>query len=288
MTGPRVIESPSELAAWRDSLNRPLHLVPTMGNLHAGHLALVEHARAGGAAVAVSIFVNPTQFGPNEDFERYPRTLDADCAALAESGGCDIVWLPSVATMYPLPESQRFSITPPPALADTLCGRARPGHFDGVCSVVMRLFWQLRPRRAFFGEKDYQQLLILRRMAEDFSLPLSLEAVATVREPDGLAMSSRNAYLDAEQRRRAPALYRTLCQLAEEAVDVSDAGTFAELERSGWMTLEAAGFVPDYVVIRDAGSLGPPGAGPLRLLAAAQLGPARLIDNVAITRQNPK
>lgn len=279
-----VLSSLDALARWREEIERPVHFVPTMGNLHAGHLELVRHAARDGAAVVASIFVNPTQFAPGEDFDSYPRTMDEDLAALA-TAGCDSVWAPDTETMYPMPEDRRFSIRPPGALADCLCGAHRPGHFDGVCNVVMRLFWQVRPERAIFGEKDYQQLLILRQMVEDFSIPVKIESVSTVREPDGLAMSSRNRYLTGRERAIAPQLYRALCELAETAMG-EEPGTFGDLRRSFILRLDALGFRTEYVEFRDADSLGPATGNNDRLFAAAHLGEARLIDNVAVTRQN--
>jgi len=277
-----VLDSREALEAWRDDQSRPVHLVPTMGNLHAGHLALVEHAARDGVVIA-SIFVNPTQFGPGEDYERYPRTLAKDLEALA-SAGCDAVWAPDFDTMYPLSEDRRFTIRPPKALTDCLCGAHRPGHFDGVCNVVMRLFWQVRPRRAVFGEKDYQQLLIIRKMVEDLSIPLTIDAVPIVREADGLAMSSRNRYLTASERAAAAGLYTVLQALSDGAQD-PDSGTFEALRVSGIQRLEQLGFRPEYVERRNAEMLGPADGLNDRIFAAAYLGQARLIDNVAVTRQ---
>ncbi|MGK7295658.1 MAG: pantoate--beta-alanine ligase [Candidatus Wenzhouxiangella sp. M2_3B_020] len=278
------ITDPAALAEWRKEVgDRPVHFVPTMGNLHAGHVRLVEAASGNDATVIASIFVNPTQFGPNEDYAHYPRTPGDDLEALARAG-CDCVWAPSVETMYPLPEPLRCAIRPPAALTGVLCGAQRPGHFEGVCSVVMRLFWQVRPDRAFFGEKDFQQLVVIRNMALDFSLPVAVEAVPTVRDDDGLALSSRNRYLSAEERRKAPLLYRTLREAAELASKSPEAELDA-LERTAAERLAAAGFEPEYVEFRDPGTLGPPDGPNLRLFAAARLGKARLIDNVAVKRQ---
>lgn len=254
-------------------------LVPTMGNLHAGHLALIDLARERADRVVASIFVNPTQFGPGEDFDAYPRTEAADLAALAERG-CDLAWCPAVATMYPLPES--FTISPPPSLAELLCGRDRPGHFDGVASVVLRLFNQVRPDVAIFGEKDFQQLLIIRRLAEDLALPVDVVAAPTRRERDGLAMSSRNQYLDADQRARAPRLYQALNEGARELVAGAD---WASVRARAWQVLIDAGFEPQYLEWRshhDLTETRQPGAG--RLFAAARLGRARLIDNLAVSK----
>lgn len=278
---PRVIDSLPELREAVERLrqrDRRIGFVPTMGNLHRGHLSLVEEAaRAGGGTVA-SIFVNPTQFGPGEDYEAYPRTLEADLAALA-SVGCDLVWAPPAETMYPLEEP--FMLRVPEGLSDCLCGRSRPGHFDGVATVVLRLFSQVQPDHAVFGEKDFQQLLILRRMARDFSLPVELVGVPIVREDDGLAMSSRNGYLDARERAVAPTLHRVLSDIANELAAGRD---FALLRDRALKGLESAGFRPDYLEWRSAEDLGEPKPDePSRVFGAAWLGKARLIDNVPAT-----
>jgi pantoate--beta-alanine ligase len=278
-----VLKTRESLAAWRNDQSRPVHFVPTMGNLHAGHLALVAHAARDGVVIA-SIFVNPTQFGPGEDYERYPRTPAEDLEALS-SAGCDAVWVPDIEAMYPLPEAHRYAIRPPPALSECLCGARRPGHFDGVCNVVMRLFWQIRPRRAVFGEKDFQQLLILRKMVEDFSIPVIIDGLPTVRERDGLAMSSRNRYLDESERAIAPGLYRVLRALADAAAKQAP-GTFDELRLSGIKRLDALGFRPEYVEFRNADTLAAADGKNDRIFAAARLGDTRLIDNVAVTRQS--
>lgn len=277
------LDSLEALTRWRALQSRPVHFVPTMGNLHAGHLKLVEHAARGDAAVVASIFVNPTQFGPGEDYESYPRTLAADLEALA-TAGCEAVWAPAEETMYPLIEARRFTIRPPAVLAECLCGAHRPGHFDGVCNVVMRLLWQVRPARAVFGEKDYQQLLLIRRMVEDFSVPVVIDAVPTVREPDGLAQSSRNRYLTDSERAAAPALYRELRALAEQTAR-DGPGTFGPNKRSVLERLVRLGFRPEYLELRDAETLAPGDGTNDRIFAAAHLGRARLIDNVAVTRQ---
>ena len=285
MNDPQILTSAAELAAWRMARNGPIHFVPTMGNLHAGHLALVDAAAAEGVGVIVSIFVNPTQFGPGEDFDRYPRTVEEDLARLR--GHCDAVWRPAIEDLYPLGPDRGFGVRVPEALGGVLCGARRPGHFDGVANVVLRLFQHVRPDRAVFGEKDYQQLTILRRLVEDFALGIRIDAEPTVREPDGLAMSSRNRYLSEDERRIAPALYRTLSELAAQADEADhrpSSGTLQALARSGMERLAAHGFEPEYVEFRDAGTLGPPARGALRLLAAARLGAARLIDNVVVSR----
>ncbi|RFF26598.1 MULTISPECIES: pantoate--beta-alanine ligase [unclassified Wenzhouxiangella] len=277
---PRVDETLPQL---RESVGRlrergdRIGFVPTMGNLHRGHLSLVEEAGRHCEATVASIFVNPTQFGPGEDFDAYPRTFEADLDAL-ESVGCDLVWAPSVATMYPL--EPPFMVHVPEALSDCLCGRSRPGHFDGVATVVLRLLNQVAPDVAVFGEKDYQQLLILRQMAGDFALPVEIHGAPIVREEDGLAMSSRNGYLDEEQRAVAPMLYRVLDGLAGK---LAAGGDFESLKRWGLEGLRAAGFRPDYLEWRSAEDLGEPKAGvPSRVFGAAWLGKARLIDNLPV------
>lgn len=285
MADPQVLRDGAELAAWRDAAG-PVRFVPTMGNLHDGHLALVDAARTLGGAVLVSIFVNPTQFGPGEDFERYPRTVEEDLARLA--GRCDAVWLPTIADLYPLGPDGGFSVRVPESLGGILCGAHRPGHFDGVANVVLRLFQRVRPDAAVFGEKDYQQLTVLRRMVDDFGLGIEITGRPTVREDDGLAMSSRNRYLSERERAVAPRLHATLLDLARQAEALpgdAPAGTFAALAQSGIERLDAMEFDTEYVEFRDARSLGPPAGHPLRLLAAARLGRARLIDNVVISRQ---
>ena len=264
------------IKGWR-SRGQSLALVPTMGNLHNGHLALVEEAGRRADRVVVSIFVNPTQFGPGEDFESYPRTRAADLAAL-EQVGCDLVWLPTVAQMYPLPLP--FKMQVPEKLAKQLCGASRPGHFDGVAGVVLRLFNQVGPDVAVFGEKDFQQLVIIRQLVEDFALEIDVVGLATVRDRDGLAKSSRNGYLDAAERARAPELYRVLDEMAEALRNGAD---FQALRAAALEQLEAAGFRPDYLEWRNARDLTAPNSDtPSRLFAAAWLGRARLIDNVGV------
>lgn len=277
---PRVIETLSSLrgavADLRAGAGR-IGFVPTMGNLHRGHLSLFEEARKHCDATVASIFVNPTQFGPGEDFEAYPRTFEADLEALA-SVGCDLVWAPPVETMYPL--DQPFMLRVPEALSDRLCGRSRPGHFDGVATVVLRLFSQVQPDVAVFGEKDFQQLLILRQMAQDFSLPVALVGAPIVREEDGLAMSSRNGYLDHRQRAIAPALNRVLRETAQRLIAGED---FEHLKNRALAQLQSAGFSPDYLEWHSAKDLGEPKPGdPSRLFGAAWLGKARLIDNIPV------
>jgi pantoate--beta-alanine ligase len=251
--------------------------VPTMGALHAGHIALVEEAKLAADRVVVSIFVNPTQFGPSEDFGKYPRKELADSRLLA-GAGVDLLWLPSVEEMYPGgPEIDvRAS-----EIGNVLDGAHRPGHFDGVTTVVARLFGQVRPDVALFGEKDWQQLAVIRRMAADLKLGIAIQGVPTQREDDGLALSSRNAYLLPEDRAKAVALPRAL-GAAERTI--ATGGDPAAALAQAIDTLSAAGFDVDYVELRDAATLGSPIEGqPMRLLAAARIGGTRLIDNIAVS-----
>ena len=258
--------------------------VPTMGNLHAGHVSLVELAKQHGRTVAASIFVNPLQFGAGEDFERYPRTLDADCDKLS-AAGCDLVFAPDVAEMYPVP--QTFSVQPPEALANDLCGAFRPGHFSGVATVVLKLFNLVQPRVAVFGSKDYQQLLVIREMVRQFNLPIEIVAGATLREPDGLAMSSRNGYLSPTERIQAPLLQHELAAVAA-AVRAGERD-YAALAATATRHLKMAGWRVDYVELRDAATLAAPSADSDRLvvLGAAWLGSTRLIDNLELDLGDP-
>ncbi len=268
------------LAALREALRgaQRIALVPTMGNLHAGHLHLVEQARGMADRVVVSIFVNPLQFGPNEDFERYPRTLEADCEKLTEVGA-DVVFAPPVEVMYPV--AQQVHIEPPP-LAAELCGAFRPGHFAGVATVVAKLFNLVQPQVALFGKKDYQQLAVIRALVQQLNFPLEVVGVETQRAADGLALSSRNGYLNEAQRAEAPRLYATL-QMLRQAVETGNQD-FAGLEREAAERLQQHGWRIDYVSVRQRSDLLPPGDGaePLVVLAAAWLGQTRLIDNVEI------
>lgn len=252
-------------------------LVPTMGNLHAGHVSLVELARRHGQPVVASIFVNPLQFGAGEDFERYPRTLDADCDTLA-AAGCDMVFAPPAAEIYPAP--QTFTVQPPAALANDLCGAFRPGHFSGVATVVLKLFNLAQPRVAVFGKKDFQQLFVIRELVRQFNLPIEIVAGDTMRCADGLAMSSRNGYLGPSERIQAAALYRELAGVAA-AVEAGERDYDALCAAAG-RRLKMAGWRVDYVALRDAATLQPPAPGSARLVAlgAAWLGTTRLIDNV--------
>lgn len=269
------------IAAWRRAGER-IALVPTMGNLHAGHLALVEAARAQAERVVVSIFVNPIQFVAGEDYETYPRTEAEDCRQL-ETQGTDLVFLPATEELFTqgLARHTRVSV---PGLEDILCGAGRPGHFAGVATVVTKLLNLVQPDVALFGEKDYQQLLVIRRAVADLALPVVIESVPTVREADGLALSSRNAYLTADERALAPALYRTLQAIAAHVHN--GAADYAALEAEGLQQLQAAGLRPDYLAIRDAATLAAPGDGDCVVLAAAWLGKARLIDNIRVAREN--
>jgi len=252
--------------------------VPTMGNLHAGHIALVRQAAALGGPCVVSIFVNRLQFLPHEDFDRYPRTLEADCEKLA-AAGCDIVFAPDERELYP--EPQGYKVSPPPAIADILEGEFRPGFFTGVCTVVAKLFGCVQPKVAVFGQKDYQQLMVIRGMVRQLALPVEIVAGATVREPDGLAMSSRNGYLSAAERAQAVELSRTLQAMADAAA--GGCRDWPALERQSMDRLRATGWHPDYLTLRRRADLLPPtdgdGPGSLVALGAARIGQTRLIDN---------
>jgi pantoate--beta-alanine ligase len=252
-------------------------LVPTMGALHAGHRALVTQAVATGAGVVTSIFVNPMQFGPNEDLSRYPRDEAGDLAQLTECG-CHIAWLPDVATMYPPDDATSIEVAGP---AERWEGAARPGHFRGVATVCTRLFGQVRADAAFFGEKDWQQLQVIRRVVADLLLPLGIVGVETVREPDGLALSSRNRFLTPAERALAPRLYTVLRETAAELAHGSPAAGPLARARAA---LEREGFQPDYFELVDGPSLTPLPAArpPARLIAAAKLGAVRLLDNIAV------
>jgi pantoate--beta-alanine ligase len=257
-------------------------LVPTMGNLHAGHMSLVQKARTLADRVVVSVFVNPLQFGPNEDFEAYPRTPEQD-HALLEAAEVDLLFEPSVDEMYPEGRIGTATVEVP-GISDDLCGAHRQGHFVGVVTVVTKLFNVIQPTVAVFGDKDYQQLLIIRRMVQDLNSPVQIASAPTCREPDGLAMSSRNRYLDPDQREIAPGLYQTLSEVADQVRE--DQRSIQDIEAWGKAELEARGFDPDYLVIRERHSLHAPNESDtdLVVLAAARLGNVRLIDNLAIDR----
>lgn len=279
-----VVHSKQELddhiAEWRHN-DEHVALVPTMGNLHAGHLALVELAREHAERVVVSVFVNPTQFGDGEDFEEYPRTLERDKRRLKKSAA-DLIFAPDVDTVYPF-GVKNATVVSVPGLSENFCGASRPGHFDGVTTVVMRLFALVQPDVAVFGQKDYQQQLVIRRMAEDLNLPVSIITSETIREDDGLALSSRNSYLTEEQRARAAALYAELSSVGQDLQD--GRRNFSELESAATQRLVDAGFDVDYFAIRRALNLEMPDrdCDDLVVLAAAQMGDARLIDNVVVT-----
>ncbi len=256
-------------------------LVPTMGALHAGHMALVDAAKQQASHVIASIFVNPTQFGPNEDFDAYPRRTEADSVKLA-SAGVSALWLPEVAEMYPDGFATTISVA---GLGNGLCGAHRPGHFDGVATVVAKLLTQVAPDVALFGEKDWQQLAIIRRMTTDLNLPVSIIGVAIQREDDGLALSSRNAYLSPEDRQAAIALPRAL-EAAVKAITID--GDVGDALQKARLDLEKAGFDPvDYVALVDAATLEPMDIfdRDARILAAAKLGKTRLIDNLAVIKR---
>ncbi len=271
----------SRVAAWRrDGLR--VGFVPTMGNLHQGHLALVRRAREAADRVVVSIFVNPFQFGPNEDYDSYPRTPERDADLLQEEGA-DLLFLPAVETMYPRGTRQVTRVEVP-GISDELCGASRPGFFVGVATVVAKLFNLVQPDLAVFGEKDYQQLVVIRRMVADLCFPIEILGVPTVREADGLAMSSRNAYLTPEERAVAPELQRSLRQAADRLL--AGERDFAAIEAAAARRLDQAGFRTDYVSIRRAEDLAPPAPADrdFVILAAAWLGPrARLIDNIRVS-----
>ena len=268
------------VADWRHH-GRSIALVPTMGNLHDGHISLLERARELADRTVVSIFVNPIQFGKGEDYERYPSTLDADRARLEEAG-LDLLFAPDLAQLYPGGTDDDTRVTVPPQLAGILCGAYRPGHFSGVATVVSKLFINAQPDIALFGEKDYQQLLVIRRAAHDLCMAVEVQGMPTIREADGLAMSSRNGYLTAEQRAIAPLVYQVLTDAAAQV-----SGDFSELpaiEAAASARLEQAGFRPEYFSVRRSADLAVPVPGDrsLRILVAAWLGEARLIDNLAV------
>ena len=277
----RIAEVRAAVHAWRQRGERVV-FVPTMGNLHAGHMSLIQTARAHGERFVASIFVNPMQFGPNEDFAHYPRTPERDEHMLREAG-CDLMFMPNVEEIYPhgAEGATRVEV---PGLSDILCGEFRPGHFQGVTTVVCKLLHIVEPDAAVFGEKDYQQLTVIRRMVSELCMPMRIIAAATVRDADGLAMSSRNQYLSEAERARAPALHGALRAAAERLAGGEH--DYAALEREGLRALESQGFRPDYFAVRRADDLGLPTADSAHLvvLTAAHLGKARLIDNVQVRR----
>jgi pantoate--beta-alanine ligase len=267
--------------AWRRNGER-VAFVPTMGNLHAGHVSLIDAARHHGDRFVASIFVNPMQFGANDDFAHYPRTPREDERMLA-AAGCDLMFMPDVAEIYPH-GAERATRVEVPGLSRILCGEFRAGHFEGVATVVTKLFHIVEPQVAVFGEKDFQQLTIIRRMVADLCMPVEIIGAPTVRDSDGLAMSSRNQYLTEAERALAPQIYATL-QAAAARVRGGDAD-FASIERSGFQALQSAGFRPDYFSLRQAADLSAASvdAHQLVVLTAARLGKARLIDNVQTAR----
>lgn len=284
MNAPVIVRTVADLrrttAAWRAAGER-VALVPTMGALHAGHISLVDLARTTASRVVTSIFVNPTQFAPHEDFAKYPRTLEADVAKLAQAA-CDVVFAPLPEEMYRPGFVTTISLEGPAkaGLEDAF----RPTHFAGVATVVAKLLIQAAPDAAIFGQKDFQQLAVIRAMARDLDLPVEIVGAPTIREPDGLAMSSRNVYLSAQERTIAPTLHATLTACAQA---IADGGAFAPVLAQARARIEAAGFNLDYLELRDAVTLAPadPAAhGPLRLLVAARLGVTRLIDNIEAMR----
>jgi pantoate--beta-alanine ligase len=252
--------------------------VPTMGNLHAGHISLMEQARAHGDTVVASIFVNRLQFGPNEDFDQYPRTFPADCAKL-QAAGVDVLFAPTETDLYP--EPQEYFVEPP-AIQNVLDGEFRPGHFRGVATVVAKLFNCVQPAAAVFGKKDYQQLMVIRNMTRQLALPIAIVGGETVRADDGLALSSRNGYLNVAERAEAPRLYRLLTGI-RQAIR-GGASDFAALEAQAVGELTAAGWKTDYVAVRQQADLTMPKGvdAPLVVLAASRLGATRLIDNIEI------
>jgi pantoate--beta-alanine ligase len=279
-----IIALRETVSAWRKA-GESVALVPTMGNLHAGHLALVEKAKKRASRVVVSIFVNPMQFsdasGSGGDFEHYPRSLDADCEKLTTSGFlADVVFAPSLLEVYPggFEHETRIEV---PLISDMLCGEFRPGHFVGVATVVAKLFNMVLPDVAVFGEKDFQQLLVIRHLSRDLCFPIDIVGLATVREQSGLAMSSRNQYLSVDERKQAAHLYQTLLQLQQKIV-MGGRG-FSSLQAQARAQLSEAGFRPEYVEIRCATNLRPAGEDDqaLVILVAAWLGKARLIDNLS-------
>ncbi|MEX1221569.1 MAG: pantoate--beta-alanine ligase [Idiomarina sp.] len=276
-----VFSSLSELRGWRAQQTDPVALVPTMGNLHQGHLQLVKRAQQATNTVVVSIFVNPMQFAANEDLDRYPRTFSEDCTAL-EALGVTAVFAPTVEDVYPRGMANQTTVTVP-EISDILCGASRPGHFRGVATVVCKLFNMVQPDIAVFGQKDYQQLQVIRLMAADLSMSVDIIGEPTERAEDGLALSSRNGYLTAEERAQAPFIYQLLQQLAEQ---LQQGVAPAEVEQRGLEALTEQGFRADYLSVRRQQDLQPVAAADSKLviLLAAYLGNTRLIDNLCMQR----
>lgn len=280
LTVTTIAQVRAHVARWREQKQRVV-FVPTMGNLHAGHVSLIEAARNHGERFVASIFVNPMQFGPNEDFAHYPRTPTQD-AKMLEDAGCDLMFMPEVGEIYPNGADQATRIEVP-GISNILCGEFRPGHFEGVATVVAKLFHIVDPDVSIFGEKDFQQLTVIRRMVADLCLRVEIVGAPTVRESDGLAMSSRNQYLSAGERKLAPAIYRQLSQ-AVASLKAGDRD-YATIEGTGRAALDGAGFRTDYFSVRDARSLAParPDTKHFVVLTASRLGRARLIDNIQYT-----
>ena len=276
----RVVHTLAELRSHLNAYSRPA-LVPTMGNLHEGHLALVHQAKPLGDVTVASIFVNRLQFAPHEDFDRYPRTLEADCTQL-QAAGCDVVFAPSEAELYP--EPQGYKVSPPADLADLLEGHFRPGFFTGVCTVVLKLFHMVQPSAAVFGKKDYQQLMVIKRMVRQLALPIEIHGGETLRAADGLALSSRNGYLSPSERTQAVQLNQALQNMAHSINKLQlTPGDLPALEANATQQLTQLGWQVDYLTVRRQQDLAPPltlVSTPLVLLGAARLGKTRLIDNI--------
>ena len=271
----------AQVAKWRQA-GEPIALVPTMGALHAGHLSLIAVAKDHAKHVVASIFVNPAQFGPKEDFERYPRDEAGDVEKLAEAG-VELVFIPDTTEIYPAGFATKVSL---PSLTEDLCGAARPNHFDGVATVVTKLLLQCAPDVAVFGEKDYQQLLVIKQLVRDLNIPVQIVAGPIVREPDGLALSSRNGYLSPAERKTAPILYQVL---SEAGAALANGEGCDAASSAGRFKLESKGFRVDYVAIRDPETLAPlsgPIRRPARVMGAVHLGTTRLIDNVPTAPKN--
>jgi pantoate--beta-alanine ligase len=271
----------AQVAKWRQA-GEPIALVPTMGALHAGHLSLIAVAKDHAKHVVASIFVNPAQFGPKEDFKRYPRDEAGDVEKLAEAG-VELVFIPDTTEIYPAGFATKVSL---PSLTEDLCGAARPNHFDGVATVVTKLLLQCAPDVAMFGEKDYQQLLVIKQLVRDLNIPVQIVAGPIVREPDGLALSSRNGYLSPAERKTAPILYQVL---SEAGAALANGVGCDAASSAGRFKLEGKGFRVDYVAIRDPETLAPlsgPIRRPARVMGAVHLGTTRLIDNVPTAPKN--
>ena len=276
----RVVHTVAELRSHLKAFSRPA-LVPTMGNLHEGHLTLVRQAKPLGDVTVASIFVNRLQFAPHEDFDRYPRTLEADCAKL-QASGCDVVFAPSEAELYP--EPQGYKVSPPADLADLLEGHFRPGFFTGVCTVVLKLFHMVQPSAAVFGKKDYQQLMVIKRMVSQLALPIEIHGGETLRAHDGLALSSRNGYLSPSERTQAVQLSQALQNMAQSINTLQLTPAYLPaLEANASQQLTQLGWQVDYLTVRRQQDLAPPlslVSTPLVVLGAARLGKTRLIDNI--------